>query len=182
MITNAEPAEAQALRSLKALVTSFGLKPAVQLRVLRKIAEEVPHDHDLDAEFEAARLDSVGVEEELLKAEGGGLTNIAFAKKLGLKSAETVRTYRIAKQVFAWEKDQRNLRYPAWQIYRGKLLPGLREVLAVLGDKNLPVLSIISFFLYPSEDLDGKSPLECLRANNVDGVIEHAKRYGDIGS
>jgi len=182
MITSAEPAEAQALRSMRALVRSFGLRPAVQLRVLRKVAEEVPNDHDLDTEFEAARLDAVGVEEELRNAEGGGLTNAVFAAKLGLKSAETIRTYRLAKQVFAWEKDQRNLRYPAWQIHRGKLLPGLHEVLAVLGDKNLPDLSIISFFLYPSDDLDGKSPLELLRAKNVDEVVAHAKRYGDIGS
>jgi hypothetical protein len=150
--------------------------------VLREVAEKVPKEHDLDAEFEAARLDAVGADDELREAQGGGLTSSEFAKKLGIKSAETIRTYRMNGDIFAWERDQRNYRYPAWQIYRGKLLPGLGEVLAILREKSLDALSTVAFFVYPSDDLEGKSPLDFLREKNVEAVIDHANRYGDIGS
>src|SRR5690606_3704397 len=65
------------------------------------------------ATFEEAKLDAIGVEAELRDAEGGGLTSEEFAAKLGPKSAETVRKYRLSGEIFAWEKDQRTLRYPA---------------------------------------------------------------------
>ena len=41
---------------------------------------------------------------------------------------------------------------------------------------------MISFFVYPSEELGDKSPLELLRGNSVEEVLEFAKRYGDIGA
>jgi len=139
-------------------------------------------DKDNDSLFEEAKLDAIGVEAELRDAEGGGLTSEEFAAKLGLKSAETVRKYRFAGEIFTWEEDQRALRHPAWQIHRGKLLPGLKDVLAVFREKNLPPLSIISFFVYRSKELGDKSPLELLRKKQVQEVLEFAKQYGDIGA
>ena len=135
-----------------------------------------------DAEFEAAKLDAIGVEVELRNAEGGGLTSAQIARQLGLKSSSAIRSYRIRGQLFAWEKSHRDLRYPAWQIYRGKPLPGLADVLQIFEEKGLPPLSIISFFVCPSEDLNGKTPLKLLRAHRVAEVVEHARRLGDIGS
>lgn len=180
----------QLVRSLNAVLESFGQSPAVELLALRSVAEkrlaEAPAaargDAELNAQFEAARIDALGADAELRKAQGGGLTGAQFARKLGLGSPETVRSYRLSGKIFAWEKDARNYRYPAWQIHRGQLLHGLTEVLAILREKNLPALSLISFFLHPSEELEGKSPLELMRARQLSTVIDYAKRHGDIGS
>lgn len=179
----AEKAHAEHLlvRTLRAIVDSFDVEPAVKLEALREVGNDIPKD-SLEAEFEAARLDALGTEEELRKLEGGGLSLSEFAKRLGVGSPETIRTYRNEGRIFAWEKDQRNFRYPAWQIHRGSLLPGLPETLAVLREKELSPYAIISFFVYPSDDLGGKSPLQLLRAKKVEEVLEHAKRHGDIGS
>jgi len=182
MSITAEPLEARALRnSVKALVRFNPLKNAEKLKILVQIGQELSAG-DPDALFEEAKLDSLGAESELRDAQGGGLPSEEFASRLGLKSAETVRKYRLNGDVFAWEKDQRNLRYPAWQVHRGRLLPGLKEVLAVLRGKDFPPLSVISFFVYPSEELGNTSPLELLRGNSVEEVVEFAKRYGDIGA
>ena len=183
MPSRATAIEANALRnSLKALVGSFeNLTRAEKIHSAVEVLREIPAD-DLDAHFEAARLESIGVEEEMRNAEGGGLSAAEFAQKLGVGSAETIRSYRLAGKIFAWEKDERNFRYPAWQIYRGQILPGLSDILAILNAKGLPSLSVISFFIYPSDDLDGKNPLELLRQRKTDEVLDHAKRYGDIGA
>lgn len=182
MSTTAEPLEARALfNSVQALVRFSPLENAEKLKILIQIGRELSAG-DPDAFIEEAKADSLGAESELRDAEGGGLSSVELATRLGLKSLETVRKYRLNGDVFAWEKGQRSLRYPAWQTYRRRLLPGLKEVLAVLRDKGLPPYSVISFFVYPSVELGDKSPLELLRSNGVDEVLEFAKRYGDIGA
>jgi hypothetical protein len=65
----------------------------------------------------------------------------------------------------------RAYRYPAWQIYEGQLLPGLGEVLAILAKKKLQPLSIISYFLTPSSELDEARPLDLLRKGRVEDVV-----------
>ena len=58
----------------------------------------------------------------------------------------------------------------------------MAEVLAVLNEKELHSLSIIGYFLTPSDVLDEARPLDQLREGRVDEVVADAKRYGDIGS
>jgi hypothetical protein len=43
-------------------------------------------------------------------------------------------------------------------------------------------LSIIGYFLTPSDGLDDVRPLDLLREGKVDEVVADAKRYGDIGA
>jgi hypothetical protein len=58
----------------------------------------------------------------------------------------------------------------------------LAEVLAVLNEKELHSLSIIGYFLTPSDGLEEAWPLDLLHEGKVDQVVADAKRYGDIGS
>jgi hypothetical protein len=55
-------------------------------------------------------------------------------------------------------------------------------VLAALKEKDLHSLSIIGYFLTPSDGLDDARPLDLLREGKVDQVAADAKRYGDIGA
>ena len=135
-----------------------------------------------DAAFERVLLRSLGADAELRDAEGGGLSDAEFAERMGLGSRETIRQYRQKGRIFGWLKGSRSYRYPAWQIHRKELLPGLAEVLAVLREKGLHSLSIIGYFLTPSDGLDDVRPLDLLRESKIDQVVADAQRYGDIGT
>ncbi len=77
--------------------------------------------------------------------------------------------------MFGWIKGLRSYRYPAWQIHRNQLLPGLDMVIAVLKDKGLQPMAMISYFLTPSTDLSDalmKHPLD------LDGLVYLGRRCG----
>jgi nucleoid DNA-binding protein len=177
------PNEERLAVALSAMISAAGVHGKEALRVIRTIGEtiEIPSDAEEEA-FERVRLRSLGADAEMQDAEGGGLSDIEFATGLGLSARETVRQYREKGRIFAWRKDLRSYRYPAWQIHRTQLLPGLSEVLAVLKEKDLEPLSIIGYFLTPSDALDDARPLDLLREGKVAEVVADAKRYGDIGS
>jgi len=177
------PNEEQLAVALSAMISAAGVHGKEALRVIRTIGEtiEIPSDAEEEA-FERVRLRSLGADAELRDAEGGGLSDMEFATAMGLSARETVRQYREKGRIFAWRKDLRSYRYPAWQIHRNQLLPGLSEVLAVLKEKPLEPLSIVGYFLTPSDDFDDARPLDLLREGQVAEVVADAKRYGDIGS
>jgi nucleoid DNA-binding protein len=177
------PNEERLAVALSAMISAAGVHGKEALRVIRTIGEtiEIPSDAEEEA-FERVRLRSLGADTELRDAEGGGLSDMEFAASMGLSARETVRQYREKGRIFAWRKDLRSYRYPAWQIHRKQLLPGLSEVLAVLKEKPLEPLSIVGYFLTPSDDLDDTRPLDLLREDKVAEVVADAKRYGDIGS
>ncbi|HEX6566363.1 MAG TPA: hypothetical protein VF020_18875 [Chthoniobacterales bacterium] len=101
-----------------------------------------------DEAFERVRLRSLGAEEDLLNAEGGGLSDAEFGSRLKIKSRETIRQYRAKHRIFGWRKNLRGYRYPAWQIHHGQLLPGLDRVISVLSQKALQPLSMIDDQLF----------------------------------
>jgi hypothetical protein len=177
------PNEERLAAALQAVISAAGADEGEALRVMRTIGEgiEIPTDA-ADEAFERVLLRSLGADSELRNAEGGGLSDIEFAARLGLNSRETVRQYREKGRIFAWRKDTRSYRYPAWQIHHSQLLPGLSEVLTVLKGKQLEAFPIISYFLTPSDDLEGARPLDLLRNASVEEVLADARRYGDIGS
>lgn len=155
----------------------------VVLEEIKNVGETIAHeDLDYDSAYNLLKIRSLGVEAEALAEEGGAVSDADFAKRLRLKSRQTVHNYRDAAKIFAVPKGTRNFVYPAWQIHRGALLKGLDRVLAVLLEKKTAPHSIVDFFLTEAEALDGKRPLDLLRAGEVDEVVLHAQRYGDIGS
>lgn len=176
------PNEERLAMALSAMINAAHVNGVEALRVMRKVSERITLPPlSADASFERVRLRSIGVDDELRQAEGGGLSDAQFAAALGLASRETVRQYREKGKVFGWLRDTRSYRYPAWQIHRKALLPRLPEVLAVLKEKQLQPLGIMGYFLTPSDGLDDLRPLDGLRDGKVDEVLADAKRYGDIG-
>jgi hypothetical protein len=177
------PKEERLGQALFAMIVAADVHGKEALRVIRAIGEmiEIAPDSEEEA-FERVRLRSLGAGAELRDAEGGGLSDMEFATALGLSSRETIRQYREKGLIFAWRKDLRTYRYPAWQIHRKQLLAGLAEVLQVLKEKHLEALSILGYFLTPSDGLDGVRPLDLLREGEVSEVMADARRYGDIGA
>jgi hypothetical protein len=177
------PNEERLATALSAMINAAGVDAAQALRVMRKVSEEIELPAvNSDAAFERVRLQSLGADDELRNAEGGGLSDAEFARRLGISSRETVRKYRLNNTIFGYLKGLRTYRYPAWQIHHGQLLPGLDRVIGILLHKRLQPLSMIGYFLTPSSDLDENRPLDLLRKGQVEAVVADAKRYGDIGT
>jgi hypothetical protein len=177
------PNETRLATALSALINAAGVDATEALRVMRRVSEEIELPRVTpDAAFERVRLRSLGADDELLDAEGGGLSDAEFAGRLKIKSRETIRQYRVKHRIFGWRKNLRSYRYPAWQIHHNQLLPGLERVIAVLTHKGLQPLAMISYFLTPSSDLGDARPLDLLRKGQVEEVVTDAERYGDIGT
>ena len=177
------PKEQRLATALSAVINSADVDGTEALRVMRRVSEKISLANlTPDAAFERVLLRSLGADAELRDAEGGGLSDAEFAERMGLGSRETIRQYRQKGRIFGWLKGSRSYRYPAWQIHRKELLPGLAEVLAVLREKGLHSLSIIGYFLTPSDGLDDVRPLDLLRESKIDQVVADAQRYGDIGT
>lgn len=177
------PNEERLATALSAMINAAGVDATEALRVMRKVSEEIELPTvTADAAFERVQLRSLGADDELRNAEGGGLSDAEFGARLGISSRETVRKYRLNNSIFGYLKGLRTYRYPAWQIHHGQLLPGLDRVIAILVHKRLQPLSMISYFLTPSSDLDENRPLDLLRKGQAEDVVADAKRYGDIGT
>ena len=168
-------------RAVEALLKGFGIRGAATLPVLRRLAEKVAVTNENDA-FERVRLRSIGVGNDTLAEEGGALSDAEFAKRLNVRSRQTIHNYREAGKIFAVSSGARNFVYPALQIHKGALLPGLAEVSRILNDSQTAPMGILLFFLTPAEALEDERPLDLLRKGEIEGVLRHAKRYDVIGS
>jgi hypothetical protein len=172
----------EAENAIQRLLSGYGLAGRQALSVLRGVAERIGRTEESPASaFEQLRLRSVGAERDLLAEEGGAVADAKFAQLLGVKSRQTVQNYRDAGRILAVPRGARNFVYPVWQVKNRELLPGLEPVLRALRPRTSP-LGIVLFFLTPAEALEDKRPLDLLRKGKVDEVLEHAQRYGDIGS
>ncbi len=182
--------------ALQSVIDVAGVSPAEAIDALIRLGEQIVpqarivHGRVLAAgseiAYERVRLRSLLAERNLRDAEGDGLSDQEFADMLGVVR-ETIRKYREKGLVFAWKKDTRSFRYPAWQIHQGQLLSGLGQVLAILREKwtitqNEDAFSILGYFLTPSTDLENQRPLDLLRMGKVEEVLADARRYGDIGT
>jgi hypothetical protein len=170
----------QASKAIEALLSGFGIRGSDKLPVLLKVAENAKATSD-DA-FERVRLRSIGVEDEILAEEGGSLSDAEFAKRLNVRSRQTVHNYREAGKIFAVASGTRNFVYPALQIHKGALLPGLTEILRILHASQTSPMGILIFFLTPAEALEDERPVDLLRRGEIDEALRHAKRYDVIGS
>jgi hypothetical protein len=125
------------------------------------------------AGFRHVQARSAGAAERLLAEEGGALTAKRFASLLGVPVGE-IKNFCRDRRMFSvpWKGRPR---YPACQVHRSRLLPGLGDVLSVLlGQKKLSPLSVVLFFLTEAEALGDERPLDMLRRSQVDIVVRHA--------
>jgi hypothetical protein len=155
--------EVRLAAALSAVIKLAGVSGIGALRAIRKVGEtiELP-EATAEASCERVRLRSLGIDEELRNAEGGGLSDAEFAKQLGIASRQNIHNYHHDKKIIRWSKGARNFRYPAWQILDHKLLPGLDKVLKILHQKHLSPLDIISILLTPMRDCHaGNTSFRC---------------------
>lgn len=132
-------------------------------------------DHDPLA---AAKARGIEKQRDLLAAEGGavGVDELASALRI---SRQAVDKRRRAGKLLALPRGGHRWVFPAWQVARGRTVPGLEEVLSALGGRD-PWSQLI-FFLTPDRPLGNRSPLQVLRAGDRAAVVRAAERYGEQG-
>lgn len=117
---------------------------------------------------------------EVELAEGGSVSAEEMADALG-RTRQGIDYLRRERSILAWRTTQGKWRYPAWQLTdQGGLLPGLRECLKALNTRSEwePMI----FFLSSRESLEGKRPLDLLRAGRMQEAIAAAERHGGHGA
>lgn len=115
---------------------------------------------------------------ELLEAEGGVLGPEQVGNLLGIQR-QSVDKRRKARTLLAVELGNRFV-YPAWQIEKNNTLDHLEEVLAALSGHD--AWRKLSFFVHENVRLNGKSPLQLLRAGKAEPVLKAAKTLGEHGA
>lgn len=187
------------------LVEAFVLRTG---RALARIAERMPRDRllaavgastDTDvlfsslreaaaigAEIEPDKPDSLTeaflrgseMKRDMLKAEGGALSAQQLAEHLGI-TPQGLGRKRERNQVF-WLDVGDGYVYPAFQIGKNGLLPGIREVLDAFTVDD-PWMRV-NFMLTGDQRLGGKRPIDLLRKGKIDDVVTAAAAYGEHGA
>lgn len=126
---------------------------------------------DVDMKETSAMLGFI----QLLNAEGGSVSAKRAAKLYGgpsVYSEESVRKAARQDQLIAVRDGNGNMHFPVWQFSpRGGAVAGLRETIGILKRRpGVDELSLVTFFINPSARLGDRSPIEALRAGEVEVV------------
>jgi hypothetical protein len=119
----------------------------------------------------AARISA----EDLLRAEGGCISDREVVDLLELENISIVADWRRHRQIIAIKNDTETWMYPVWQFARKpkRVMLGIRDCLAEL-DSDDDCESTV-FFLSSMTRLAGKRPLDCLRAGKIEAAIKAAR-------
>jgi hypothetical protein len=123
-----------------------------------------------------ARLRGLAARQDLLSREGGTLQVQEVAKLLKL-SRQAVHKRHRAGRLLALDCGRHGYVYPAWQFVPGGVLPGLEEVLQALADQDS--WTQLAFFVCENDALDGGTPLDALRRNELPAVLRAAHLHGE---
>ena len=135
-----------------------------------------------DRVLAAARARGARHMEELLARAGGAYTAEQLAAVLGKAGGrQTIAVGRKAHRYFGLPTAPGRYAYPKLQVAAdGRLLPGLREFLDAFTLPD-PWMQLV-VLLEPSPRLAGRTPLDALRAGDVDGAAAVARAYGSHGA
>jgi hypothetical protein len=157
---SAEIAQKDYLEKLIAALTSK--------EVLTKLAPSDP--------LAAARLKGVLIKRDLLYQDGKPFSSEEVALLLNV-TRQAIDKRRQKGQLLAVSLGRRGYLYPVWQFREGKVLSGLDRVLAKL--KEFDPWTQLMFFQTGDLRLDNATPLENLKAGEIDRVVWAASCYGE---
>jgi hypothetical protein len=122
--------------------------------------------------------------EERLLAKGGSLLTLDEVATLLNRDTEAIDDRRELGKLLAVEWNG-EYQYPAWQFQDGKLLTGLDRVLVALKENDATPWTKIIFMTTEHGELDGFSPLDCLKKGDesiTKEVVMQARREGQHGA
>lgn len=131
------------------------------------------------APFDPAEAGRAAVKRMML-AEGGAFSGLELLQDFGLSPANLHRRRKEHRLIF-WRNAKHEFQYPKWQFTpSGALLPGLEKILQAF--RSTDEWRIMRYFLSPRDQLDGKTPLELLRAGETEKVMAHAQAHAEEGT
>jgi hypothetical protein len=139
------------------------------------VAEKLVREHPA---LTAARIRGIEARQQILTAEGGTWTVEQVARHLHL-TRQAVDHRRRAGRLLALPVGRHGYLYPAWQFGTEGVLTGLEPILTALDPHD--AWGKVIFLLSPHPDLDGKTPVQALRAGRTGSVRELADAFTDHG-
>lgn len=97
------------------------------------------------------------------------------ATLLGVSAAAVKK--RLGKGGLIAFKHKEDWRYPKWQFDGGRVVAATTAVWQVLPDRH-DVGGLVRWFTLPSRQLAGRTPLQAIRAGDVDSVVDAASYVG----
>lgn len=143
------------------------------------IAAPVSFDLEADDPLWAAKLRGREQVEQLKTAGGGVVSSEQVAALLGI-TRQAVDKRRAQNQLIGLTQGRRGYGYPRFQFVGSSTLPGLEEVLKVLGAGD-PWMQL-AFFVNPNDRLNGRTPEKELLAGKVDAALRAARMHGEQGA
>jgi len=129
-----------------------------------------------------AKLRGLQARRQLIEQSGGLLTTTQVAKLLNLTNQAVLKRADQNKLVDITQ-ERRGHYFPAFQFTQeGKVVAGIPEVLSELAKGSHAGWAAVTFFVSGNERLDGRTPLEVLKAGDVAAVVRAADWYGEQGS
>ena len=117
---------------------------------------------------------------QLQEAEGGAWSGQELAETFRLTPA-TLHKRRTEYRIVSWRDAKHRFHYPKWQFTpTGALLAGVQDVLQTF--RSSDEWRVMSYFLAPRHQLGNRTPLDLLRAGEMDKVIAHARAHGEENS
>jgi len=123
----------------------------------------------------SARLRGQQIKTELLYKDDNPLSSEQVGALLRI-SRQAVDKRRNQGKLLGLSLGRRGYLYPSWQFQEGEVLGGLDKILTALEEYD--DWTKLMFFQTGDLRLDGKTPLECLQAGEIDNVILAAQCYG----
>lgn len=120
------------------------------------------------------------VVQQLQKEEGGAWTGAELNDQFRLTPA-TLHKRRSEHRIVSWKDARNRFHYPKWQFNdAGALISGVQDVLQTF--QSLDEWRVMRYFLAPRHQLDDRTPLDLLRAGEVDKVVAHARAHAEENS
>lgn len=124
----------------------------------------------------AARARGAAAKVDLLERAGGGLSAGAVAERLDVTPA-AVHARRARGTLLAVPRANGEHLYPAFQFTGDGTMAGLGRVLQSFQVEG--PWTKLSVLLSPADSLDGRTPLDALRAGDVEGAAQAVSTYGE---
>ena len=171
------PKERKILDALKKVIAhQVGQTSALALARLTAAAFEMvvggarrPSPQDRVARALARGL---AVRQQLVLDEGGSMSSEEAARAIGISKTAVIKRYQNGK-LLGWRGERQGaIHFPVWQFEDDRVLPGLTDVLEILGrDQRLDDWGKLLFFLQNKGRLAGRRPLDLLRERKLREVL-----------
>lgn len=126
-----------------------------------------------------AFIRGIQAQRHLIEENGGTMAAEQVAEILGI-TRQAVEKRRRAGKLIALTVGRHGYRYPVWQFTKSGVLPGLVDVLAALAAHDEWMQT--AFFVSGNPRLGDETPVQVLKAGNIDRVLNAAEAYGEHGA